>query len=601
MSTAIGSLSVQITGSSTGLSAALKDASGKIDKFNKSTGKAGGTAKIFDFNSTLAQDVQKSRVPKVARDQGSAFGSMFKVGMGAALGVGGLMAGVAGANGLASMVGEAIQLASEVEDVSLTFKVLYNDIGKSKQAMTDLRDLANKTPLTSKELIGSGTLLAGSGVDSSQLRPTLSMLGDLASVAGRPLRELVVIYNQVRAKGRLMGQETLQFAEHQININELLATSMRKSTAEIIQMTEEGKIGFPEVQRALLMATSAGGRFFGMMDEKSKTFSGMMSTLKDSWEQLLGKVGQAIIEEFDLKPLIQQLTALTTGGQEGVDKFRPVLREGAELAKNLGDSIWEMTKKSIVGIASIVDELEAMGDKFGKMKWILEFTAKFSKTNTGVAMFPLAALNNMLDANAVMPGAKGSNKAGAFRAINDIESLWKNAGGALGVGAAGGAAGAAGGKPLAELLIENQKLTADQIKRARDVAEAMDPLAKFTRELGDLTKIRQLGGFSGGRGFMDRAMDVAGLGNNSKFNFALMDAFKPLLEMGGGETQYASSAEKNSMEAAKIIRESQSESKSVQERMADALLNIKALQEAANKINGEIADAIKKNPLLQVK
>jgi tape measure domain-containing protein len=599
MSTGIGSLSVQITGSSTGLSAALKDASGKIDKFNKSTGAAGGTAKMFDFNSTLAKEVQKSRVPNVAKDQGSAFGSMFKVGVAAAMGTAGVLGGIAGANGIASMVGDAIQLASEVEDASLTFKVLYNDIGKSKQAMTELRDLANKTPLTSKELIGSGTLLAGAGVDAGQLRPTLSMLGDLASVAGRPLRELVVIYNQVRAKGRLMGQETLQFAEHQISINELLATSMGKSAAEIIQMTEEGKIGFPEVQRALLMATSAGGRFFGMMDEKSKTFSGLMSTLKDSWEQLLGNIGQLIIEEFDLKPLIEQLTALTTGGQEGADKLRPVLREGAELAKNLGDSIWEMTKKSIVGIASIVDELEAMGDKFGKMKWILEFTAKFSKTNAGVAMFPLASLNNMLDASVSQGAAKGTSKAGAFRAISDIESLWKSGAGGLGAGAA---TGAAGGKPLAELLIENQKLTADQIKKARDVTEAMDPLAKLSRELGDLSKIRQLGGFgTPGRSFMSTAMDVAGLSENKKFNFAVMEAFKPLLEMGGGETKYASNAEKGSQEAAKIIRESQSESKSVQERMADALADIKALQDAGNKINAQIAEAIKKNPLLQVK
>ena len=60
-------------------------------------------------------------------------------------------------------------------------------------------------------------------------------------------------------------------------------------------MVSEGKVGFPQVQQALMALTTEGGRFENMMDKQSKSFSGMMSNLKDSWGIFMREQGEKIL------------------------------------------------------------------------------------------------------------------------------------------------------------------------------------------------------------------------------------------------------------------------------------------------------------------
>jgi hypothetical protein len=74
-------------------------------------------------------------------------------------------------------------------------------------------------------------------------------------------------------------------------------------------MSEEGKIGFADVQRALIAMRSEGGRFFGMMERQSQTLEGRWSTLVDSAKRLATEVGERLMPAA--KRVVEWLVAMT--------------------------------------------------------------------------------------------------------------------------------------------------------------------------------------------------------------------------------------------------------------------------------------------------
>lgn len=65
-----------------------------------------------------------------------------------------------------------------------------------------------------------------------------------------------------------------------------------KTAEEINTMVSEGKIGFPEVEKVINKMTNSGGQFFNLMEKQSKSLTGMISNLGDSWDMALNKLGE---------------------------------------------------------------------------------------------------------------------------------------------------------------------------------------------------------------------------------------------------------------------------------------------------------------------
>ncbi|WP_020475261.1 tape measure protein [Zavarzinella formosa] len=348
----IASLAVQIVGTTGGLSASLKESEGLLNKFQKSAAGKGVSSLASGLKSGI----------------GSAFdgvsGMISKAALSPLTMVGGLLGGIAGIGGVAEIVTQSISLAAELEDSQTTFKVMLGDMGKAKSLMADITDLAARTPLTTQELVKSGGMLLSADVKDTQIVPTLTMLGDVAAGVNQPLNEIVYLYNQVRTQGRLYGDDLRQFTGRGIPLISAFASSLNVSESAVKGLVEEGKIGFPELQAALLGITSSGGRFFGMMDERSKTFSGMMSTLKDNWQQLGAKFGQILIEEFDLKPLIEKFSVFAGSAKADLDWFRPWFSDVKDGAKALGVELVNGLQSAVVWMAAIVEDARELKDQF---------------------------------------------------------------------------------------------------------------------------------------------------------------------------------------------------------------------------------------------
>ena len=59
---------------------------------------------------------------------------------------------------------------------------------------------------------------------------------------------------------------------------------------EIAKMVSDGELGFDEVSQAFKLMTGEGGKFFNLMDKQSKSLSGVVSNLRDTWIRFAASV-----------------------------------------------------------------------------------------------------------------------------------------------------------------------------------------------------------------------------------------------------------------------------------------------------------------------
>jgi tape measure domain-containing protein len=215
----------------------------------------------------------------------------------------GLAALGAGAS-VAGMVG----LAAKVEQTTAQFKTLLGSTDAARGMIENLQKFSASTPFQFDGLADSAKVLLAFGVSSSQIIPTMKALGDVAAATGNDIGSLANIYGKVKAQGRLMTDSLNQFNERGIPIGARLAEMFGKTEAEIREMASQGQISFGDLQKALVGMTSQGGMAFNGMAEQSTTLGGLWSTLKDNVTLVMGDIGAAIVEGFDLKGATDSLT-----------------------------------------------------------------------------------------------------------------------------------------------------------------------------------------------------------------------------------------------------------------------------------------------------
>lgn len=102
---------------------------------------------------------------------------------------------------------------------------------------------------------------------------------------------MALVFGQISSAGKLQGQDLLQLINLGFNPLKTMADRTGKSMSKLKDEMSDGKISFEMVRKEMELATSEGGLFFGMMDKKSKTFAGVMSTLKDNVSIALASLG----------------------------------------------------------------------------------------------------------------------------------------------------------------------------------------------------------------------------------------------------------------------------------------------------------------------
>ena len=183
---------------------------------------------------------------------------------------------------------------AELESQTRSLQVLTGSAEKAKQIIKDLQQLGAVTPFTSTELIDSAKRLQAFGVEADKVVETTKRLADVSGATGAELSGLVTAYGQVQAKGRLQGEELLQFQERGVALQTELRKMYGLSGEEFQKALEKGRIGSEAVEVAILRLTSVGGKYANGAIAQSDTLQGRLSTLQDGIDGLARGIGAAL-------------------------------------------------------------------------------------------------------------------------------------------------------------------------------------------------------------------------------------------------------------------------------------------------------------------
>ena len=189
-------------------------------------------------------------------------------------------------------VTQMVKIRGEFEQTEIAFNTMLQSREKGNALMKEMVELAKNTPMQFSEVSQGAKQLLAYQVEAEKLTGTLSMLGDISSGLGVPISRLILVYGQVRAKGRLMGDDLRQFTEAGVPMIAMIAKNMGIAESAVADMVSAGKVGFKDVEKVLEQLTSQGGLFFNMMEEQSKTIPGQIAKLEDEIEQMFNNIGK---------------------------------------------------------------------------------------------------------------------------------------------------------------------------------------------------------------------------------------------------------------------------------------------------------------------
>lgn len=199
---------------------------------------------------------------------GSVVGTVGKIGMGAFLGVG---AAAVGGFGLA--MGAAIDMNASLEQSTMQFTTLMGDADLAAEHVANLFEFGAKTPFETGPIITASKHFQVFGGAALNTMENLTLFGDAAAAVGAPIDE--VAFWVGRAYSAIQGGQP--FGEAAMRLQEL-----GLMTPEVRQKMEEMQKAGADVSDVWGVMTEDFGKFEGAMDMQSQSWTGLMSTLKDS-------------------------------------------------------------------------------------------------------------------------------------------------------------------------------------------------------------------------------------------------------------------------------------------------------------------------------
>ena len=202
-------------------------------------------------------------------------------------------AGLFAVDKIKDFVSQLALVRGEYQQLEVAFETMLGSKSKADALMGQLIDTAATTPFEMSEVAEASKMLLAYGMEGNKVNETLIRLGDIAAGLSMPLKDLAFLYGTTMVQGRLYTQDLNQFLGRGIPLADELAKQFGKNKSEVKKLVEEGKIGFPEVQKAIEALTGEGSKFGGLMEKQSKTIKGQLSNIEDAWEQMFNEIGKS--------------------------------------------------------------------------------------------------------------------------------------------------------------------------------------------------------------------------------------------------------------------------------------------------------------------
>lgn len=179
----------------------------------------------------------------------------------------------------------------EFQQFEIAFETMLGSGQKAKAMISDLAKLAATTPFDMKGVVNGAKQLLAYGFAANEITDTMRRLGDVSAGLGLNLQDLTWLYGTTMVQGRLFTRDLMQFTGRGIPLTEELAKQFGVTKDKVSELVTAGKVGFPEVKKAIESLTNEGGKFGGLMEKQSHSITGQISNIKDTIEMAINDLG----------------------------------------------------------------------------------------------------------------------------------------------------------------------------------------------------------------------------------------------------------------------------------------------------------------------
>ena len=191
------------------------------------------------------------------------------------------------------LVNAIIKVRGEFQQLEIAFGTMLGNKAKADKLMSEMVALAAKTPFGLQDVASGAKQLLAYGFAAEDITKNITMLGNVASGVGSQVGDLIYLYGTLKASGRVTQMDINQFAGRGIPIYAELAKVVGVTVEKVRELVGEGKVGFPQIEKAFQGMTEQGGMFFNLMEAQSKSLTGQISNLQDGIAQMFNEIGQS--------------------------------------------------------------------------------------------------------------------------------------------------------------------------------------------------------------------------------------------------------------------------------------------------------------------
>lgn len=228
------------------------------------------------------------------------------------------------------MLALGIKTNASLETSTTSWTTLLGTQEQAKGMIEDITKYAATTPFSKMGVDEMAKQLHNAGFEGQAMFDQMTKFGNMGSAFGiqeDSLKEMVRQYGQVQMAGTAYTEDLNIIQDRGIPIYKALSETLGVSVADVKKMASEGKLTSEIYNEAL---NSIASTTEGAMDAQSKTFSGMLSTIKDGITNITQKVVQPLFDKIvDYMPLLIEV----------MDTFTSNLDSGKGIMDSMKESI----------------------------------------------------------------------------------------------------------------------------------------------------------------------------------------------------------------------------------------------------------------------
>ena len=260
---------------------------------------------------------------------GKLWGGLKKTAVGAGVAIGGVLAG---------SVAKGFQRLSAIEQAEAKLSGLGHSAESVEAIMANALGAVKGTAFGLDEAAGlAGTLVASGIKPGEELEKTLRLTADSATIAGRELGDMGLIWGSVAAKGKLQGDDAMQLLASGVPIWQMVGDVMGVTAAEAQELGSKGEVSFDIFRQAMEQGVG------GAAQKAGNTTQGAFKNMGAA----MGRFGAALLK--DVYPLIGPvLNKITDLFDYLTDAAGPVLEQVSGKIATFGEAlggIWDILVK----------------------------------------------------------------------------------------------------------------------------------------------------------------------------------------------------------------------------------------------------------------